>query len=275
MMMKKAIRCVMLAVLFCMIAFSAQASQKLNIHIDKDALLAHDISAAEIRIRPEGVVRVTRHSLWPWDEEGTRWSLFVEIENISNEKIVIDEDWLIACKENRDEIATADYVFDYTTNRFNPGEKIILYAGAYPYVQAKHNHADVSMDTWDVEGMADFASRIRQAKILRVRMEIRGDKSSQNWPAVRIEPKVWIDGRTIHFEWFNSTEETLDFRTVGAVMCDKEGRVIDIIRSTYSRGAVAQPGETLAFEKELSPYITQEMIDDAVFDVFAYKMGAK
>lgn len=275
--MNKRISAILLAILLCALVISAQAAQtqKLNIYIDKGALLAHDISAAEIRIRPEGMVRVTRHSLWPWDEEGTQWSMFVELENISNEKIVIDEDWLIACKANRDEIATADYVFDYTTNRFNPGERIVLYAGAYPYAQAKRNNADVSMDTWDVEGMADFASRIRQAEILRVRMEIRGDKSSQNWPAVQIEPKVWIDGRTICFEWFNSTEGKLNFRTVGAVMRDEEGRVIDVIRSTYSRGAVALPGETLAFKKELSPYITQEMIDGAVFDVFAYEMGAK
>lgn len=100
----------------------------LNIYIDKQAILAHDISAADIRIRPEGMVRVTRHSLWPWDEEGAKWSMFVEIENTSDEKIVIDEDWLVACKTNRDEIATADYIFNYTTKTLNPGEKIVLYA---------------------------------------------------------------------------------------------------------------------------------------------------
>lgn len=275
--MNKRISAILLAILLCVPVISAQAAQtqKLNVYIDKGALLAHDISAAEIRIRPEGMVRVTRHSLWPWDEAGTRWSMFVEIENISNEKIVIDEDWLIACKANRDEIATADYVFDYTTNRFDPGEKIILYAGAYPYVQAKGTHADVSVDTWDVEGMEDFASRIRQAKILRVRLDTRGDKSSSNWCAVEIEPKIWIDGRTLHFEWTNETEDILGFRTIGAVVSDREGRIIDVIRLTYSRGAVAAPGEVLTFEKELLPYIAQEMIDGAEFDVFAYKMGAK
>lgn len=269
--MKKAAIGVLLFMLLCACAFSAQAAQKLNIYIDKEAILAHDISAADIRIRPEGMVRVTRHSLWPWNQAGEKWSMFVEIENISNEKIVVDEDWLIACKANRDELATAEYIFDYTTNRFNPGEKIVLYAGAYPYVQQKRTNADAGLDTWDVEGMSDFAGRIRQAKILRVRLDTRGDESSQNWQAVEIEPDVRIDGRTIRFAWTNETNETLDFRTIGAIASDGEGRIIDVIRSTYSRGAVAAPGETIAFEKELAPYITQEMADGASFEAFAYK----
>ena len=249
---------------------SAQAAQKLNIYLDKEALLACDMPAEDIRIRPEDMVRVTRHALWPWDEAGTKWSMFVEIENTSDEKIVIDEDWLVACKGNRDEIETADYIFDYTTNRFDPGEKIVLYAGAYPYAQTKRTQADATLDTWDVEGMSDFAARIRQAQILRVRLETRGDESSQNWRAVPIEPKVWIEGRTIHFEWTNTTEETLGFRTIGAVKNDEADRIIDVICLTHSRGAVAAPSETLAFEKTLSPYISQQMIDDASFDTFAF-----
>ena len=79
--MVKFCRILALVALMVTMAAPAQASQKLNIYIDKDAFLAHDTSAADIRIRPEGMVRVTRHSLWPWDEAGTQWSLFVEIEN--------------------------------------------------------------------------------------------------------------------------------------------------------------------------------------------------
>jgi len=269
--MRKGIGCILLAALLCMATISAQAAQKLNIYIDKQAILEHDISAADIRIRPEGMVRVTRHSLWPWDEEGKQWSMFVEIENISDEKIVIDEDWLVACKANLDEIATAEYIFDYTTNIFAPGEKIVLYAGAYPYAQAKLHNADAALDVWDVEGMEDFAGHIRQAKILRVRLDVRGNQSTRNWPAVEIEPSIWVNGSTIRFEWTNATDEKLDFRTIGAVVSDGEGRIIDVIRSTFSRGAVAAPGETLAFEKELPPYITQEMIDSAAFEAFAFQ----
>ena len=273
--MRKGIGYMLLMALLCLMSVSAQAAQKLNIYIDKEAILAHDISAADIRIRPEGMVRVTRHSLWPWDEAETKWSMFVELENISDEKIVIDEDWLIACRANRDEIATAEYIFNYTTNILAPGEKTTLYAGAYPYVKTKRNNADADLDVWDIEGMEDFASRIRQAQILRVRLDVRGNQSTQNWPAVEIMPSVRVEGRTIHFEWTNDTDETIGFRTIGAVVCDGEGRMMDVVRSTYSRGAVCAPGETLAFEKELSPYITQEMIDGASFEAFAYRMGQR
>lgn len=272
--MKKTLALVLLAVLLCAAAVSAQASQKLNLYIDKDAMLAHDVSAADIRIRPEGMVRVTRHALWPWDEKGTRWSAFVEIENTSAEKLVIDEDWLIACKANRDEIATADYVFEYTTNILAPGEKAVLYAGVYPYPKAKGTNADARMDVWDVEGLSDFAGRIRQAKLLRVRLEVRGHASTQNWPAVAMEPRVFIEGRSLCFEWVNDTQELIEFRTIGAVMSDAQGRIADVIRSTSSREAVAAPGETLRFEKELPPYVTQEMADGASFAPYAFRFPA-
>lgn len=272
--MARLVRILALAVLMVTMTASAQASQKLNIYIDKDAMLAHDVSAADIRIRPEGMVRVTRHALWPWDEKGTRWSAFVEIENTSAEKLVIDEDWLIACKANRDEIATADYVFEYTTNILAPGEKAVLYAGVYPYPKAKGTNADARIDVWDVEGLSDFAGRIRQAKLLRVRLEVRGHASTQNWPAVAMEPRVFIEGRTLRFEWTNDMDETLEFRTIGAVMSDAQGRIADVIRSTSSREAVAAPGETLRFEKELPPYVTQEMADGASFAPYAFRLPA-
>ena len=261
-----------LVVLMAATAASAQASQMLNIYLDKDAFLAHDISAADIRIRPEGMVRVTRHSLWPWDEAGTQWSLFVEIENTSAERIVIDEDWLIACRANRDEIATADYVLEATTNRFSPGERIVLYAGAYPYAAAKHAGADAALDVWNVEGLSDFAGRIRQAEILRLRLDTRDAGENRNWQAVPIEPRVWVEGRTLHFEWLNDTDELLEFRTVGAVMNDESGHIVDVIRQTASRGAVVAPGETLCFEKALAPYVTQEMADGAAYEAFAYRL---
>lgn len=272
--MTRFMRILALAMLMVTMAAPAQASQKLNIYIDKDAFLAHDTSAADIRIRPEGMVRVTRHSLWPWDEAGTQWSLFVELENVSAERIVIDEDWLIACRANRDEIATANYVLETTTNRFGPGERIVLHAGAYPYALEKHANADAKLDVWDVEGLSDFANRIRQAKILRVRLDTREAGENPNWSAVLIEPKVWVEGRTLHFEWVNDTDESLEFRTVGAVMSDAQGRIVDVIRSTHSREAVAMPGETLRFEKELPPYVTQEMIDGAAFAPYAFRFPA-
>jgi len=259
----------------CTVPFLAQAAQRISIYIDKEALVAHKVTAADRNSRPEGMVRVVRGSLSPWDEEGTKWSMFVEIENVSDKKIVLDENRLIACKANRNEIASAEYIFACSDNVMDPGEKIVLYAGAYPYPKDKRNNADVALDIWDIEGMEDFADRIRQAEILCIWLDIRGEESSQNWPAMEIEPKIWINGNVLHFEWTNETGKSADFRTVGAIVSDKEGHIVDAICSSHSRGASAAPGETLRFEKNLPPYITQEMIDEAVFETFACQMNGK
>lgn len=267
--MKKWISAVLL-VLLCVAAVSAQASQMLNVYIDKDALLAHDISAADIRVRPEGMVRVVRHSLWPWDEEGTQWSLFVEIENTSKEKIVIDETWLVACKANRDEIASAEHAFAVTDNVLDPGEKAVLYAGVEEWMMPTDYH-DVT-EFQAVEGLSEFAGKIRRAEILRVRLNTRGSESTANWPKADVNAKAWIDGGKIYFEMLNDTEKPMAFRTISVLVSDAEGRLMDVLHGSYARGAQAQPGEGIKFEKALQPYITEEMAEDAQFEVLAYRM---
>lgn len=268
--MRKAIGCVLLAMLLCIVAISAQASQMINIYIDKDALLAHDISAQDIRIRPEGMVRVTRHSLWPWDEEKEQWSLFVEIENTSNEKIVIDENWLVACKANRDEIAAADDAFKMTDNVLVPGERTVLYAGIENWKMPTDYHDVTNFET--VEGLAAFAGKIRRAEILRVRLETRGNSSTQNWEKADIQGQAWIEDGKIFFEMINETEQEMAFRTIGVIVSDVNGRLLDIMTSSYSRGARAMPGEKIVFEKELQPYVTEEMTAHAQFEVFGFLM---
>ena len=273
--MKRCLVAFLMLILLCAVPFSARAAQKISIYIDKEAILAHEIPAADMDIRPQEKVRVVRHSLWPWDEAAAKWSMFVEIENVSDEKIVIDENRLIACKANRDEIASAEYIFACSDNVMDPGEKIVLYAGAYPYPKDKRNNADVALDIWDIEGMEDFADRIRQAEILCVRLDTRGEESSQNWPTMEINPQIKLDGNALVFSWMNETGEYADFRTIGAVVKDADGNIMDVICSSHSRGAAAAPGETLTFEKQLSPYITQEMASDAMFEAFACRMNVK
>lgn len=267
--MKKRITFLLL-VLLCMTAISAQASQKLNIYIEKEALLAHDVSAADIRIRPEGMVRVTNYSLWPWDEEGSKWSMFVEIENTSNEKIVIDENWLVACKANREEIASADDAFEMTDNVLNPGEHTVLYAGIEPWRMPTDYHDVTDFET--VEGLSAFANKIRRAEILRVRLETRGNASTQNWAKADVEGKVWIEDGRVCFEMTNETDHEIAFRTIGVIIRDAEGSLMDVLRTSYSRGAKAMPGEKIEIQKALQPYVTQEMASGAQFEIFAYCM---
>lgn len=268
--MKKVMICMMLMSLLSIAAFSAQASQMLNIYMDKDALLAHDISAADIRIRPEGMVRVIRHSLWPWDEAGEQWSMFVEIENVSKEKIVIDENWLIACKANRDEIATAEFAFDMTDNVLDPGESTLLYAGVQTWMMPTDYH-DVT-DFEAVEGLSEFAGKIRRADILRVRLETRDNASTRNWEKAEIDGHAWIEDGKVCFEMINETDHDLAFRTIGVVVSDAEGNLMDIVSTSYSRGAKALPGETIAIEKLLQPYVTEEMASGAQFEIFGFQM---
>lgn len=268
--MKKAIVCLLLVGLLCVTVISAQASQMLNIYIDKDALLTHDILAADIRIRPEGMVRVTRHSLWPWDEEGTQWSLFVEIENTSDEKIVIDEDWLVACKANRDEIATAEYALEMTDNVLDPGERTVVYAGVETWMMPTDYH-DVT-DFEAVEGLSSFADKIQRAELLRVRLETRGSASTRNWEKANVNGRTWIEDGNLCFEMTNETDREMAFRTIGVIVSDAEGRLMDVFSTSYSRGAKAMPGEKIEIQKPMRPYATQEMASGAQFEIFAFLM---
>ena len=271
--MKKTIGCMLLAVLLCMTVFSAQASQMLNIYIDKDALLAHDVSAAHIRVRPENMARVTRHSLWPWDEAGNQWSLFVEIENTSKEKIVIDENWLVACKANRDEIAAADDAFKMTDNVLAPGERTVLYAGVESWQMPTDYHDVTDFET--VEGLSAFAGKIRRAEMLRVRLETRGNASTQNWERADVQGKAWIADGKLYFEMTNDVQKEAAFRTIGVIVSDEQGRLMDVLSTSYSRGAKAMPGEKIEAQKPLQPYVTEEMVDGAQFEVFGFLMPSK
>lgn len=265
-MTKKVLALALLTALLCVHAISAQASQMLNVYLDKDALLACDADAAEIRVRPEGMIRVTRQALWPWDEEGTRWSLLMEIENTSQEKIVMTEDWLYACKENREEIGCFDYALNWTTNTLLPGERTLITAGVEPHVKDK----GVIVTDEDL-GLAQFADEIRKANILRMRFDTRGDQSDAYWKPLDVDARAWIEGNTICFEMTNTTNEQLFFYTIGAAMCNAEGQLIDMIKTSYAEepSGVA-PGATLKIQKQLAPYVTDAMMEDASFEVFCY-----
>ena len=258
--------------LLCVGSHAQAKEERLNIYLNKEALLAHDVNAADIRIRPEGKVRVTRHSLWPHDEDGTAFTLFVEIENTSDEKIVLDNNWLYACKANRDEIAVAntdssDDPMDWPTRVVYPGEKVVIHAGILPWL-ARTGEKNFR----EIYGLSDFAGRIRQAKVLRLRFEHRGNDSYAKCYRVDIEANAWIDGNMLFFETANNTNETVEYYHAGVIVSDKEGRIIDLLSTFYVDDAKIEPGQTLSIQKELQPYITPEMIDGATFEVFAYTL---
>lgn len=259
----------------CTAAMGLAQGTRINIYMDKAAMLAGDVDAADIRVKPEGAVRVTRHSLYPWDEEGSRFSMFVELENTGDEKIVIDTDWLYACGKDSKEIDSAACIFDDTTNVVAPGERLLLFAGGYPYAEGKRRDSDMNLDAQTFEGMEDFAGRIRQADVLRVRLETRGDESSQAWPREEIDARAWIEDGTICFETANAGDEAAEYRSIGVIVSDKEGRIVDVLREYLSTGASLEPGETLTARKALAPYVTEEMLEGATLETFAYRVPKK
>ena len=270
--MRKLFFILLTALLLCAVSQAQAKEQRLNIYLSKEALLAHDVDAAPICIRPEGKVRVTRHSLWPHDEEGTAFTLFVEIENTSDEKIVLDNNWLYSCKANRDEIAVAnidssDDPLDWVSRVVYPGEKVVIHGGIWPWL------ARTGKTTFrQIDGLSDFAGRIRQAKILRLRFEHRGNDSHAKGYRVDIEADAWIDGDTICFETTNRSDETVEYYHAGVIVSDREGRIIDLLANFYVDEAKLEPGQTLSLRKALQPYITPEMIEGATFEVFAYTL---
>ena len=85
--------------LLCLIV-SARADEMprrlVHLWIPKEAFGSTE---AVIRVKPD-VLRVTQCALYPWDEDETRYSLFIEVENTSNEAIVMNEGTLSACDAN-------------------------------------------------------------------------------------------------------------------------------------------------------------------------------
>ena len=265
--MRKTIFLLLLMTLLCVMTH-AQASEKLNIYINKDALLSHDISRADIRIRPEGLVKVLRHSLWAWDENNNAFSMFVEVQNISDENIAIHEDWLYSCKSNREDIAVADYALDFTNNVIHPGERVVIHAGVDVW-HAPTDYHDVS-DFEDVFGLSTFARPIRQAKLIRLRFELCNNPARHKQYPVDVDAHAWIENGKLYFQTTNATPNTVGYYRIGIVVSDKDGRIIDVLSTSLAKEGIIPSGETLLIEKELQPYITESMIDGATFEVFAY-----
>ena len=99
----------------------------MNVYIEKETLNEEE-AARKAVCSKNGELRVTRQSVYPWDEEGSRWSVFVELENTSDGPIVMDETWLYTCKADKETTATwhfpqIDGAFYRTAVRFYPGER--------------------------------------------------------------------------------------------------------------------------------------------------------
>ena len=112
---------------------TGMAGTMFNVCLSKECLTEQEAANQAIQTKPEGF-KVTRQSVIPWDDAGERWSVLVELENVSEEAITIDDTWLIACNAREEELArwsvpAIDGAFWKTNRTVRPGERVVLFAG--------------------------------------------------------------------------------------------------------------------------------------------------
>ena len=130
--MKKLIFAGLLCAMVCVCAPGA-AGTVLNVDLPKETLTEREAADRHISTRPEGL-KVTRQSVIPWDDAGERWSILVELENVSEEAVIIDDTWLIACNAQKEEqarwyVPAIDGAFWKTGRTVQPGGRVVLFAG--------------------------------------------------------------------------------------------------------------------------------------------------
>ncbi len=275
----------MIACALCAVCLAAPALANgtlMNLYIEKETLNEQQAQEKEICSKNHEL-RVTRQSVYPWDEEGKRWAVFVEVENTSDDLIVIDETWLYTCKGNKETTATwhfpyMDGAFYRTVNRFYPGERAILYAGSVPvYEPVYDGEGKYAGEKVYSEGMEQIAGKIRRAKLLRVRMDTRGAKKPSDsvnlaWSQIRVpvEGDARVEDGKILLEVKNGTEKAISYFALGAVLSDAQGCMVDVLDE---KTVDIAPGASVTLEKELPPYVTPQMLEGATLDIFGYEFA--
>ena len=256
---------------------TAQASGTLfNAYLPKAILSEEEAAQEKIQMKPD-MLKVVRQSVIPWDDEGTQWSVFIEVENESESKIVLDETWLIACNAEKEEFArwhvpAIGGAFYSTVRVIQPGERVVLFAGAkeiqaYTYDEKR---GTTEWKTVGQTGLGEFAGKIRRAKFLRVRLEARIDSQTRGHLEKVTDAKAWIEDGKLHLE----TAEGLDlsgFVSLSVIVSDREGHILDVLQERTEDNESMLNGGTFKAEKELAPYMSQKQTEDVIFQVVGYK----
>ena len=256
---------------------TAQASGTLfNAYLPKAILSGEEAAQEKIQMKPD-MLKVVRQSVIPWDDEGTQWSVFIEVENESESKIVLDETRLIACNAEKEEFArwhvpAIGGAFYSTVRVIQPGERVVLFAGAkeiqaYTYDEKR---GTTEWKTVGQTGLGEFAGKIRRAKFLRVRLEARIDSQTRGHLEKVTDAKAWIEDGKLHLE----TAEGLDlsgFVSLSVIVSDREGHILDVLQERTEDNESMLNGGTFKAEKELAPYMSQKKTEDVIFQVVGYK----
>lgn len=274
--MKKLFFAGALCMMLCVCA-SGMAGTMFNVCLSKECLTEQEAANQAIQTKPEGF-KVTRQSVIPWDDAGERWSVLVELENVSEEAITIDDTWLIACNAREEELArwsvpAIDGAFWKTNRTVRPGERVVLFAGT--------DEVKTWITDWETKetvektvspaGLGAVAEKIRQAARLQVRFDARVASETKGHLENVEAAKAWIADGKLHLE----TTDAFDpkgFTALSVIVTDSEGRMLDALQdSVADHTGLLEDGRFSAW-KALAPYITEEMGQNAIFEVTGYKI---
>lgn len=274
--MKKLFFAGALCMMLCVCA-SGMAGTMFNVCLSKECLTEQEAANQAIQTKPEGF-KVTRQSVIPWDDAGKRWSVLVELENVSEEAITIDDTWLIAYNAREEELArwsvpAIDGAFWKTNRTVRPGERVVLFAGT--------DEVKTWITDWETKetvektvspaGLGAVAEKIRQAARLQVRFDARVASETKGHLENVEAAKAWIADGKLHLE----TTDAFDpkgFTALSVIVTDSEGRMLDALQdSVADHPGLLENGRFSAW-KALAPYITEEMGQNAIFEVTGYKI---
>ena len=274
--MKKLFFAGALCMMLCVCA-SGMAGTMFNVCLSKECLTEQEAANQAIQTKPKGF-KVTRQSVIPWDDAGERWSVLVELENVSEEAITIDDTWLIACNAREEELArwsvpAIDGAFWKTNRTVRPGERVVLFAGTDEVKTwiADWETKETVEKTVSPAGLGAVAKKIRQAARLQVRFDARVASETKGHLENVETAKAWIADGKLHLE----TTDAFDpkgFTALSVIVTDSEGRMLDALQdSVADHPGLLEDGRFSAW-KALAPYITEEMGQNAIFEVTGYKI---
>ena len=274
--MKKLFFAGALCMMLCVCA-TGMAGTMFNVCLSKECLTEQEAANQTIQTKPEGF-KVTRQSVIPWDDAGERWSVLVELENVSEEAITIDDTWLIACNAWEEELArwsvpAIDGAFWKTNRTVRPGERVVLFAGT--------DEVKTWITDWETKetvektvspaGLGAVAKKIRQAARLQVRFDARVASETKGHLENVEAAKAWIADGKLHLE----TTDAFDpkgFTALSVIVTDSEGRMLDALQDSVADHPGLLEDGCFSAWKALAPYITEEMGQNAIFEVTGYKI---
>lgn len=274
--MKKLFFAGALCMMLCVCA-SGMAGTMFNVCLSKECLTEQEAANQAIQTKPEGF-KVTRQSVIPWDDAGERWSVLVELENVSEEAITIDYTWLIACNAREEELArwsvpAIDGAFWKTNRTVRPGERVVLFAGTDEVKTwiADWETKETVEKTVSPAGLSAVAKKIRQAARLQVRFDARVASKTKGHLENVEAAKAWIADGKLHLE----TTDAFDpkgFTALSVIVTDSEGRMLDALQDSVADHPGLLEDGCFSAWKALAPYITEEMGQNAIFEVTGYKI---